>query len=134
MTFHAERPLQIESVPGTAFLIAGALGKGARTGTSFGSQSLAGPGSEVVARLSLWLGVLLVAGVYVLIWRRRALLRAAPQYVPLAALACVLAFTVSNKVLSPQFLCWTFPLVALVVVGEGASSASPASSRCSRSR
>jgi hypothetical protein len=30
----------------------------------------------------------------------------------------VLAFTVANKVLSPQFLCWTFPLVALVVVGR----------------
>ena len=97
------------------------MGKwGIGTGTSFGSQSLAGPGSELVARLSVWVGLLLVAGVYVLVWRRRALLRAAPEYIAVAALACVLAFTVANKVLSPQFLCWTFPLVALVVVGKGA--------------
>ena len=110
ITYHAQRPLQIESVPGTAYLIAGAMGKwGIGTGNSFGSQSLAGPGSELVARLSVWVGLLLVAGVYVLIWRRRALLRAAPEYIPLAALACVLAFTVCNKVLSPQFLCWTLP-------------------------
>ena len=113
------RPLQIESVPGTPYLIAGALGKwGIDTGNSFGSQSLGGPGSAVVAKLSVWVGLLLVAGVYVLIWRRRALLRAAPEYIPVAALACVLAFTVCNKVLSPQYMCWTFPLVALVVVGR----------------
>ena len=119
ITYHAQRPLQIESVPGTPYLIAGALGEwGIGTGTSFGSQSLAGPGSVLVARLSVWVGLLLVAGVYVLVWRRRSLLRAAPEYIPVAALACVLAFTVANKVLSPQFLCWTFPLVALVVVGR----------------
>jgi hypothetical protein len=119
ITYHAQRPLQIESVPGTPYLIAGAMGAwGIGTGTSFGSQSLAGPGSELVARLSVWVGLLLVAGVYVLIWRRRTLLRAAPEFIPLAALACVLAFTVCNKVLSPQFLCWTLPLVALVVVGR----------------
>ena len=120
ITYHAQRPLQIESVPGTPYLIAGSRGAwGIGTGNSFGSQSLAGPGSELVARLSVWVGLLLVAGVYVLVWRRRALLRAAPQYIPLAALACVLAFTVCNKVLSPQFLVWTLPLLALVLVGDG---------------
>jgi hypothetical protein len=120
ISYHAQRPLQIESVPGTVYLIAGACGAwGIGTGTSFGSQSLAGPGSAVVAHLSVWVGLLLVGGVYVLIWRRRKLLRAAPEYIPAAALACVLAFTVANKVLSPQFLCWTLPLVALVVVGKG---------------
>ena len=120
VTYHARRPLQIEAVPGTLYLIAGTLGKwGIDTGNSFGSQSLGGPGSAVVAKLSVWVGLLLVAGIYLLIWRRRELLRAAPEYIPLAALACVLAFTVCNKVLSPQYMCWTFPLVALVVVGRG---------------
>jgi hypothetical protein len=119
ITYHARRPLQIESVPGTVYLIAGARGAwDIGTGNSFGSQSLAGPGSELVARLSVWVGLLLVAGVYVLIWRRRALLRAEPEFIAVSALACVLAFTVCNKVLSPQFLCWTLPLVALVLVGR----------------
>lgn len=120
ITYNTDRPMQIESVPGTPYLIAGALGRwGITTGNSFGSQSLGGPGSELVARLSVWVGLLLVAGVYVLIWRRRALLRAAPEYIPLAALACVLVFTACNKVLSPQYMCWVLPLVALTVVGRG---------------
>ena len=47
ITYHAQRPLQIESVPGTPYLIAGALGKwGIGTGNSFGSQSLAGPAAS----------------------------------------------------------------------------------------
>jgi hypothetical protein len=119
ITYHAQRPLQIEAVPGTLYLIAGAMGRwGIGTGNSFGSQSLAGPGSGLVARLSVWVGLLLVAGVYVLVWRRRSLLRAAPEFIPIAALACVLVFTVCNKVLSPQYMCWVLPLVALVVVGR----------------
>jgi len=120
VTYHADRPLQIESVPGTAYLVAGALGSSrVSTGDSYGSQFLAGPGATTAAAVAPWLGVVLVAGVYVLVWRRRALLRAAPQHVPLAALTCVLVFTACNKVLSPQFLVWTFPLLALVLAGEG---------------
>jgi hypothetical protein len=120
VTYHAQRPLQIESVPGTPFLLAGALGaSNVSTGSAYGSQFLAAPGATLVATLAPWLGVLALLGIYALVWKRRRFLRAAPQYVPLAALACVLAFTVCNKVLSPQFLVWTFPLVALVTAGEG---------------
>ena len=119
-TYHARRPLQIESVPGTPYLFAGALGaRGVSTGSAYGSQFLAAPGATLVATLAPWLGVAALVGIYVLVWKRRRFLRAAPQYVPLAALACVLAFTVCNKVLSPQFLVWTFPLVALVSAGRG---------------
>ena len=56
ITYHAQRPLQIESVPGTLYLIAGAKGAwGIGTGNSFGSQSLAGPGSAA-RRPALHLG------------------------------------------------------------------------------
>jgi hypothetical protein len=51
VTYHAQRPLQIEAVPGTLYLIAAARGSwGIASGSSFGSQSLSGPGSQVVAR------------------------------------------------------------------------------------
>ena len=120
VTYHARRPLQIESVPGTPFLLSGALGaSNVSTGSSYGSQFLAAPGATFVSTVAPWLGLLALAGIYVMVWKRRRFLRAAPQYVPLAALTCVLAFTVCNKVLSPQFLVWTFPLVALVTAGEG---------------
>jgi len=119
-TYHARRPLQIESVPGTPYLAVGTLGaRGVSTGSAYGSQFVAAPGATLVAAVAPWLGVAALLGIYALVWKRRRFLRAAPQYVPLAALACVLAFTVCNKVLSPQFLVWTFPLVALVTAGEG---------------
>ena len=120
ITFNTQRPLQVESVPATLYLLAGARHAwGVGIEYAYNSWSISGPGSVVVARVSVWVGLLLVAAVYALIWRRRALLRAAPQSIPIAALACVLAFTVCNKVLSPQYMCWLLPLVALVVVGNG---------------
>jgi uncharacterized membrane protein len=120
LTFNTQRPLQVESVPATLYLLAGSRDAwGVGIEYAYNSWSIFGPGSVVLARVSVWIGLLLVVGVYALIWRRRALLRAAPQYIPVAALACVLVFTVCNKVLSPQYMCWLLPLVALVIVGDG---------------
>ena len=91
---------------------------GISTGDSFGSQSLAGPGSRARGP-ALRVGRAPAGG------RRLRAGLAPPRAAaggaavhPLAALACVLAFTACNKVLSPQYMCWTFPLVALVVVGR----------------
>jgi hypothetical protein len=120
ITYNTGRPLQIESVPATLYLMAGLRHAWrVHVGYAAGSWSISGPGSAAVARVSVGFALLLVAGVYLLIWRRRTVLRAAPRYIPVAALACVLTFTVFNKVLSPQYMCWLLPLVALVVVGNG---------------
>jgi hypothetical protein len=116
-TYHAERPLQLESVLATPWA-AGALAGAAhpRVVHAYGSQNFAGRGPDVLAALSPWLLALAVGAVYVLAWRRRARLRAEPALVPVAALAVLLAAICTSKVLSPQFLIWTFPVVALCVV------------------
>jgi hypothetical protein len=112
--YHAGRPLQLESVLGTPWAAAALTGVSRpEIIHSFGSQNYAGAGPDVVATLSPWLLLLAVGAVYVLVWQRRHILLAAPALVPVAALAVLLAAICTSKVLSPQFLIWTFPVVAL---------------------
>jgi hypothetical protein len=113
-TYHSQRPLQIESVPATPWSV------GALTGTlrprvihAYGSQDYAGEAPDAVAQASPWVLLVAVASVYLLIWRRRPALTATPALVPVAALAVLLVAICASKVLSPQFLIWTFPVVAL---------------------
>jgi hypothetical protein len=115
-TYHERRPLQLESVPGT-FWTAGALMGAAhpRVVSTFGSQNFSGRVQDSVAAASPWALIVCVGVVYFLVWRRRTILRASPAAVPVAALAVLLVAMCTSKVLSPQFLIWTFPVVALCV-------------------
>jgi hypothetical protein len=113
-TYHARRPLQIESVPGTPWAAAALLGASRpRVIHAFGSQNFAGPGPDAVAKASPWLLALSVGAVYAIVWRRRRVLQSSLALVPVAALAVILVAICTSKVLSPQFLIWTFPVVAL---------------------
>jgi len=61
-----------------------------------------------------------VAGVYLLIWRRRERLRTAPPDQAIAVLALILALMTFGKVLSPQYFIWTLPAWALVAARDRA--------------
>jgi len=106
------RPLQIETL-GSALLLAGhhLFGLGVSVTNSFGSQNLSSRFSGLAAKLT----TLLELGVLVAVWiafgrskedRREAFLR--------YGAAAVVAFVAFGKVLSPQFMIWLVPLVALV--------------------
>jgi len=105
------RPLQIESL-GAGFLLAAhqAFGLGIEMRSSAGSQNLVGTLPDVLAAgLSV-----LQAGVLVAIWVAFARGPAEPGRLARFAAAAVVAFVALGKVLSPQFLIWLVPLVALV--------------------
>jgi hypothetical protein len=114
------RPLQIESL-GAAVLMA--LHHAARMpldwASGYGSQNLTGTAAGVAAVL------LTIAQVAVLlwIWVRFAQGPAEPERLLRYSAAGVVTFVALGKVLSPQFLIWLVPLVALVPGRRGARSA-----------
>jgi hypothetical protein len=106
------RPLQIESL-GSAVLIA-AQHMGMRplaTINSHGAQALSGRGAGLAADLSTVLEVATVAAVWIVFARRRHLLG---EDALIAAAAAICALVAFDKVLSPQYLIWIVPFVALV--------------------
>ena len=64
------------------------------------------------------LTLLAVAGIYLLIWRRREGLRAAAPDQAIAVLALILALMTFGKVLSPQYFIWVLPVWALVAARD----------------
>ena len=119
--YHLERPLQIESVLGTPMLFGKLVGLSqAAWGHSHGSHILIAKGAAFAATASGGLTLLAVAGVYLLIWRRRERLRAAAPDQAIAVLALILALMTFGKVLSPQYFIWTLPAWALVAARDRA--------------
>ncbi len=107
-TYNLDRPIQIESLPGSLLWFGALLGFPVRGEVSFGSLNLVGALEDPLKQLSL---VGLAAGsllVYWRVWRGR--LSLGQGFV--AALGLVL---ICNKVLSPQYFIWILPLVAYVM-------------------
>ena len=112
-TLHIQtsRPLQIESFGATALLIAHGLGIYAPwVIDQSGSQNLAGG----AARLLAWGSFLLGLAALVLIWRAFARSSRTPEQLVAYCAAAVTVFVVFGKVLSPQYLIWLLPLIALL--------------------
>ncbi len=118
-TYHLDRPLQIESLLSTPFLLGHALDRmQVAIVTSFGSQGIEATGAGTVAGAGTALMLVSLAAVTWLIWRRRSVLAQQPDLIPTAAFTLILAGMAFGKVLSPQFLIWLVPLVPLVLVRD----------------
>jgi hypothetical protein len=124
VAFHAQRPLQIESVPATILRL---ISDPAATGVPgnpdrFRSQGVDGPGAGVLAVVFTALQALAI--VAALAWAFVGGRRADDRRLVLAAAGALLAFLALGKVLSPQYLLWIAPLApALWVAGARGSAA-----------
>jgi hypothetical protein len=105
------RPLQVESLGAALLLSAHRLDLyDARVVSTYGSQNLAGGTASAVATTIGLLGVAALVGLWLLSARGEQ----SQERLVAAIAASVAIFVAFDKVLSPQFLIWLIPLVALV--------------------
>jgi Glycosyltransferase family 87 len=107
-----DRPLQVESLGSAVLMAAQHLGmRPLTTVTSHGAQALSGHGAGLAANVSTVLEVAAVLGTWIAFARRRD---RDGEATLLAAAAAVCALAAFDRVLSPQYLVWLVPFVALV--------------------
>ncbi|MFI1052474.1 glycosyltransferase 87 family protein [Streptomyces griseoruber] len=109
------RGVQIESLGGTLLSLATHAGWPGRVHYRYGAMEFTGPYVSSVAHASLALTA--VAFGLLLLWRVRA--RHWTEAVPFdAALSAVLLFTVTSRVISPQYMIWLVGLAAVCLTSR----------------
>ncbi|MFJ3229413.1 glycosyltransferase 87 family protein [Streptomyces sp. NPDC086787] len=109
------RGVQIESLGGTALSLARHAGWPGRSRYRYGAIELVGPHVSAVATASLVLTA--VAFGLLLLWRVRA--RRWNEATPFdTALCAVLLFTVTSRVISPQYMIWLLGLAAVCLTSR----------------
>ncbi|MGI5443656.1 glycosyltransferase 87 family protein [Streptomyces shenzhenensis] len=109
------RGVQIESLGGTALSLARHAGWSGRVRYRYGAMEFTGPYVSAVAEVSLALTA--AALCVLLLWRVRA--RRWNEATPFdAALCAVLLFTVTSRVISPQYLVWLLGLAAVCLTSR----------------
>ena len=106
-TYNARRPLQIESVPATLLWLSGLLGFPVSPNKSFRSDNLVG---QLDGAIGLVAEVVLVVGLLWVWWRQSA----GRLDFARAFATCLLVVICTGRVLSPQYLIWVLPFVAIV--------------------
>ncbi|WP_108999747.1 glycosyltransferase 87 family protein [Streptomyces rishiriensis] len=112
------RGVQIESLGGTALSLASHAGWPGAARYRYGAMEFVGPYVSSVAHASLALTA--VAFGLLVLWRVRA--RRRTQATPYdAALSAVLLFTVTSRVISPQYMIWLLGLAAVCLTSRHTS-------------
>ncbi|MDX6363245.1 MAG: hypothetical protein QOC85_2255 [Streptomyces sp.] len=109
------RGVQIESLGGTVLGVARHAGWPGRARYQYGAMEFVGPYVPLVAAASLALTV--AAAGLLLFWRMRAR-RWTPATPYDAALCAVLLFTVTSRVISPQYMVWLLGLSAVCLTAR----------------
>ncbi|MEU1279073.1 glycosyltransferase 87 family protein [Streptomyces sp. NPDC005805] len=123
LTFQRDRGTEIESVGALVFHLARHAGWEGQVLMNYGSVEFIGPYVGLVSALALALAA--AAGLWLLAWRLRA--RTWGPGTPAdAAFTAVLLFTVTSRVISPQYLVWLVGLAAVCLVRPGTRMARPA--------
>ena len=126
LSYHTDRPLQIESVPASVVYLLSMFGltdvwiQPFADPDSFGSDNLMGPLPDAVASVMMPLMVVLILAVYAYyaVLRHRGVRDDDLRLIGLAAVAVLMLFMVANKVFSSQYLIWAVAPIAFVVASR----------------
>jgi len=125
--YHAQRGLQCESTYASFLLLGQTLGlTSVGMEFSFGSLNVTSPLAVILAKVSSLVTLFSLAAVYWFFYKSRGK-REVVQQLPSGmnqpdmvcivnySLLAILAFMVTSKILSPQFIIWLYPVIPLVV-------------------
>jgi hypothetical protein len=124
LTFQRERGTEVESVGALVFHVARHFGWRGEVLLNYGSIEFLGPYVGPVSTAALALTGLAFA--WLLLWRLSAT-RTAPHTLAEAAFTAVLLFTVTSRVISPQYLVWLVGLAAVCLCFRASRMGAPAS-------
>ncbi|KOV68822.1 membrane protein [Streptomyces sp. NRRL WC-3618] len=110
LTFQGERGTEVESVGSLVFHVGRQFGWAGRAALNYGSIEFLGPYVSTVSTVALLTSV--VAFGWLVLWRLRAT-RFLPHTLADAAFVAVLLFTVTSRVISPQYMVWLVGLAAV---------------------
>jgi len=121
--YHCDRGLQLESLYSSILLIGKLFGGMAAVGWGHGSYELNAPWATFLVGLSVPIVGIFIIAVYLIFWRVLSSWKTAdhPDYLIAAVLAVLMIFVLFNKVFSPQYLLWLFPLAALATSIKGSN-------------
>ncbi|MFG2885011.1 glycosyltransferase 87 family protein [Streptomyces sp. NPDC048297] len=122
LTFQRDRGTEVESVGALVFHVARHFGWRGEVLLNYGSIEFLGPYVAPVGTAALALTGLAFA--WLLLWRLRAT-RTAPHTLADAAFTAVLLFTVTSRVISPQYLVWLVGLAAVCLCFRASPMGAP---------
>ncbi|OLZ68278.1 hypothetical protein AV521_22355 [Streptomyces sp. IMTB 2501] len=123
LTFQRDRGTEVESLGALVFHVARHFGWQGQVLLNYGSVEFLGPHVDLVSTAALALTG--AAFGWLLLWRLRAA-RRAPHTLAEAAFTAVLMFTVTSRVISPQYLVWLVGLAAVCVSYRASRMGAPA--------
>ncbi|MER5751170.1 glycosyltransferase 87 family protein [Streptomyces sp. NPDC002088] len=116
LTFQSNRGTEVESLGALVFHVARQFGWNGEVLLNYGSVEFLGPYVNVVSTAALTLTG--AAFGWLLLWRLMAT-RFLPHTLADAAFVAVLAFTVTSRVISPQYLVWLVGIAAVCLCYRG---------------
>ncbi|MEU9475089.1 glycosyltransferase family 87 protein [Streptomyces sp. NPDC048191] len=123
LAFQRERGTEVESLGALVFHVARHFGWHGQVLLNYGSIEFLGPHVDQVSAAAMTLTG--AAFGWLLLWRLRAA-RMAPHTLAEAAFTAVLLFTVTSRVISPQYLVWLIGLAAVCVSYRASRMGAPA--------